>query len=489
MNIKTVRIITSMILSFCLIFSSARLAYAEELIVDGEAPVVNVTYQVKNKVATVTVEATSEVGIQSIIYLNGSVSTPDNPVWEELGVDITNNPTFEWEEADFLSFRVTDTKGNMTTTKLRINFDMNAVWISYLEFKSTGYTEKEFQAHVTSMFEKVASMGMNAVIVHVRPFGDAMYKSNFFPWSKYVSGTQGVNPGFDPLTIMVETAHSYGLEFHAWLNPYRVTSRNTDVTTLAKTNIARTWLTDKSTTNDRNILSFDGNLYFNPSSKAVRTLIRNGVKEIVRNYNVDGIHFDDYFYPTLGSKYESIFDAPEYQTYVKDAKANGTKVLSIDNWRRRNVNWLIKNIYSDIKTIDSNVVFGISPGGFLDTLLMKDRYYCDIKTWMSKDGYIDYICPQIYWSFGHRTYPFDKTLDRWKALRKNENVLLYIGIPVYKAGSNEEPEFKNNPNILADMYEYGQNSGADGYFYYRYDYFNSSVTKNAVNRLIEKINN
>ena len=109
--------------------------------------------------------------------------------------------------------------------------------------------------------------------------------------------SQGKNPGFDPLEIMIEEAHKRGLEFHAWLNPYRVTLNNQDVTTLATSNYARKWLTDSSTSNDRNILFYDNHLYFNPAKTAVRTLIRNGVKEIVENYDVDGIHFDDYFYP------------------------------------------------------------------------------------------------------------------------------------------------------------------------------------------------
>jgi uncharacterized lipoprotein YddW (UPF0748 family) len=465
-------------------------AYADELIVEGTAPVVNATYKVTDSIATVTVEASSEYGIQSIIYLRGSVSSTDNPVWEQVGIDITSNPTFQMNESDWLSFKVTDTKGNITTTKLHVSIDFHAVWISYLEFKSTGYTESEFRTHVTTMFEKVADMGMNAVIVHIRPFGDAMYDSQYFPWSKYVSGTQGVDPGFDPLEIMIEIAHNLGLSFHAWLNPYRVTLANTNVNTLALDNPARTWLTDDTTANDRNILSFGGNLYYNPSSLEVRNLIRNGVKEIVQNYDVDGIHFDDYFYPTMGSNYAKLFDAPEYQAYVTDSQSKGVTVLSIADWRRRNVNWLIKNIYNDVKKIDQDVVFGISPGGFLDTLQMNDRYYCDIKTWMSKPGYIDYICPQIYWSFSNKTYPFGKTVDRWSALLKTDSVNLYIGIPVYKAGSNEESEFKTNPNILVDMIEYGRNSGmVNGYFYYRYEYFNSSVTKKAVNNLLNAINN
>lgn len=483
--------VIAFLLMICIIGGSVAVpAYAEELVVNGTAPEVEVTYSVDDNIATVYVDAYSEVGIKSIVYLNGSITSVDNEVWDTDGIDITENPTFIVEESCNLSFRVTDNNGNMTTKKVHVSIDMKAVWISYLEFKSTGYTKAEFTKQIQTMFDNVVTMGMNAVIVHVRPFGDAMYKSKYFPWSKYCSGTQGVNPGFDPLQIMVAEAHSRGLEFHAWLNPYRVTTGTTDVTKLAANNPARKWLTDKDTSNDRNVLSFNGNLYYNPASVTVRNLIRNGVKEIVTNYDVDGIHFDDYFYPTLGSNYKNLFDAPEYQKYVTDCQSKGTKkILSIADWRRRNVNWLIKNIYNDIKKIDSEVVYGISPGGFLDTLQMDDRYYTDIKTWMSKPGYVDYICPQIYWSFGHKTYPFGKTVDRWSSLLKTDSVDLYIGIPVYKAGSNEEPEFKNNVNILVDMVEYCQNSGSTaGYMFYRYDYFNNKATKKAVELLIEKLN-
>lgn len=490
MNHKMFKTMIAFLLIICFIGGIATPVYAEELVVNGSAPVVNATYTIKNSIATVTVDATSDSGIKSIVYLYGSVSSVDNEVWDTHGIDITNNPTITVTQSRSLSFKVTDNNGNITTKKLRVSIDFKAVWISYLEFKSTGYTELEFKKQINTMFDNVVNMGMNAVVVHVRPFGDAMYNSSYFPWSKYCSGTQGKDPGFDPLEIMVEEAHKRGLQFHAWLNPYRVTTGTTDVSTLATTNQARKWLTDSSTSNDRNVLSFNGNLYYNPGSVSVRNLIRKGVQEIVKNYDVDGIHFDDYFYPTLGKNYEDLFDAQEYQAYVADCQNKGvTKILSIANWRRRNVNWLVKNIYNDIKKIDSNVVFGISPGGFLNTLLMDDRYYTDIKTWMSKSGYVDYICPQIYWSFEHSTYPFAQTVDLWSSLLKTNSVDLYIGIPVYKAGSKEEPEFKTNTNILVDMVEYCQDSGSvDGFMFYRYDYFYNSVTKKAVNLLIKKLN-
>ena len=197
--------------------------------------------------------------------------------------------------------------------------EFRAVWIAYYDYKDITEKDKEsFTKAIGEMFDNVVDMGMNAVVVHVRPFGDAMYKSKYYPWSFYAAGQQGVSPGYDPLKIMVKEAHDRGLEIHAWLNPYRVTSTwngGTDVTTLSKKNQARKWLTNKSTKDDRYVLSYGGALYYNPSVSAVRKLIVNGVKEIVKNYDVDGIHFDDYFYPDLDKGYETNFDAPEYEKY------------------------------------------------------------------------------------------------------------------------------------------------------------------------------
>jgi uncharacterized lipoprotein YddW (UPF0748 family) len=336
------------------------------------------------------------------------------------------------------------------------------------------------------MFDNVVALNMNAVVVHVRPFGDAMYPSEYFPWSKYISGAQGIDPGFDPLEYMVKAAHERGLKFHAWINPYRVTNNTTDVRQLSKDNMARKWRTNKSKSDDRNVLTYGGALYFNPADNWVQAQIRFGIQEIVENYDVDGIHFDDYFYPTLGLNYEKNFDYPEYKEYYDWCKENKVKTMRIADWRRANVNRLIKKVYQDIKKIDKNVEFGISPGGFLDYLLMDDRYYCDIKTWLSKPGYIDYISPQIYWSFSHSKFPFDKTLNRWLALRTNMEVKMYVGIATYKSGSNDDPDWKKDSNVLKNQIEYGRETGlVDGYLYFRYDYFYKKVTQKGVKNLLE----
>lgn len=365
--------------------------------------------------------------------------------------------------------------------------EIHAVWISYLEFNDRlrdpstgklGFTKKRFQSVVDEMFDQAVDLKMNAVIVHVRPFGDAFYPSDYFPWSKYISGTQGKDPGFDPLAYMVKAAHDRNLQFHAWINPYRVTSGTTDPNTLSKDNRARKWMTSKSKTQQRRVLSHGGSLYYNPSDSWVQLLIRNGIQEIVENYDVDGIHFDDYFYPVLGANYKKTFDHLEYNKYLDWAKENGVKPDSIQDWRRDNVNRLIKKIYSVVKDADEDMVFGISPGGFLDYLLMDDRYYCDIETWLSEPGYVDYIAPQLYWSFSHSRFPYDKTLDRWLKLRTNKDVKVYVGIAVYKSGSNEEPDWKNDPKILRKQVEYGRSLGqVDGYFYFRHDFFFKKATK------------
>ncbi len=454
-------------------------------------PSIKATYRVLNQKATITYEVKSTAKLKSFVYLPSLVTSENSARWAASGKELPKSGSFEVSKSGYYSFRAEDVNGGVTVSYIYVDMEFKAVWISYLEFKSTGYTKAEFEAQIDEMFDNVVDMGMNAVVVHVRPFGDAMYDSSYFPWSKYISGTQGKDPGFDPLEYMVEAAHDRGLQFHAWLNPYRITTKNTDIKTLAADNPARKWLTDKKKLNDRNVLSFDGNLYYNPAKSEVRTLIRNGVLEIVRNYDVDGIHFDDYFYPTLGSSYKKVFDAAEYNSYVKSYKEQGIadEILPIDEWRRQNVNFLVKGVYSAIKRENPDVVFGISPGGFLDTLRMNDRYYVDVDRWLSEPGYVDYICPQLYWSFEHSKYPFDGILNRWLELRKNTNVNVYVGIPVYKAGSNEEPEFKKNTNILANMITTCRDTEqVDGYMFYRYNYFYSNATQKALKKMFSILN-
>ena len=190
---------------------------------------------------------------------------------------------------------------------------MKGIWISYIELQNVDFSTKEsFTADITEMFDNCKNMGLNTVIVHVRSFGDAYYNSSFFPYSHIMTGTQGQNPGFDPLEIMVETAHTIGLRFEAWINPYRVKLYNHP----------KELSVDNPAKNTALTISTDSGVFYNPAMREVRDLVTNGVIEIIQNYNVDGIHFDDYFYPDTAVE----LDKKDYSAY------NGN--LSLDDWRR-----------------------------------------------------------------------------------------------------------------------------------------------------------
>lgn len=324
--------------------------------------------------------------------------------------------------------------------------EMRAVWISFLEYDAKGYTHAEFQKHIDDMFDNCVMLHMNTVIVHVRPFADAMYSSAYYPWSKYASGKDGKNPGYDPLAYMVKAAHARDLQIQAWINPYRITNTGTDTSKLPKDSYAYRWSHAKKASKRRNVLSYGGKLYYNPAKKDVQNLICKGVKEIVKNYDVDGIHMDDYFYPNMGTEYKKVFDAKEYKQYIKRSKKAGEQPKSIARWRRNNVNTLVSNIYKTIKAVNKDCQFGISPAGNLDNLYLTCGNYVDVETWMGKKGYIDYICPQIYWSFTQQTCPYRETVDRWLNISRIETVNVYIGLAAYRAGIS-----KNEAKSLTDI--------------------------------------
>lgn len=312
--------------------------------------------------------------------------------------------------------------------------EMRAVWIYYQEMFEQAKSYETWEAYIDETFDVCKAKKMNTVILQVRPCADAMYPSKYFPWSKYATGTAGKNPGFDPLKYAVSAAHKRGLEIHAWINPYRITLSSTKVSELPTGSIARKWATSKRKSKKRNVLKLDNALYFNPASAQVRKLVANGVKELVKNYNIDGIHMDDYFYPSLGTSNYKKFDYSEYKAYVKKCKKKKEDYLTLVQWRRSNVNKMVKKVYATVKKADKKCVFGISPAGSLKNLYDKTRYYSDVKLWMNSSDYIDYICPQIYWSFTHKTAPYKKMVNEWAVLPRSSTVDLYIGLAGYRAG-------------------------------------------------------
>lgn len=354
--------------------------------------------------------------------------------------------------------------------------EMRGVWVSYMELSmenESSKTQKAFEDKFTEIAEKSRESGFNTLIVQIRPFCDALYKSSYFPWSHILTGTQGKNPQYDALQIMCDICKENNLKIHAWINPYRVSSNETPKK-----------LSDNNPyiKNSEIGIKTDNGIFLDPSNETAQQLISDGVKEIAENYDVDGIQFDDYFYPT---KNES-FDKKQYEAYIeKYGKENS---MSLDNWRMQNVNTLICKVYRTIKSVDSSVEFGISPQGNIGN---NDGLYADVKSWCTCKGFVDYICPQIYFSLENPALTFEDCLDSWTSLDFDENVKLYVGLGGYKAGNGEydEETWLLSDSILANEYDIlCNNKSVRGFMLYSYNCLEDDTAKKEINNLINALN-
>jgi len=318
--------------------------------------------------------------------------------------------------------------------------EMRGVWVATvlnIDYPSKATTDSDtLKNEALKILDDAYSMGFNSVFLQVRPASDAIYKSNIFPWSKYLTGSQGIMPSdnFDPLEFWITEAHKRGIQLHAWINPYRITKKTYsepkhDFASLVASNPARLksdWVVKYS----------DGNLYYNPGIPEVRKLVIDGVLEIVRNYDIDGIHFDDYFYP--GKDFD---DRAAFSKY-------GAVYGDINDWRRENVNTLIRDLSKAIKETCMDVSFGISPFGIWankstnelgsDTNGMQSYYdqYADTRRWV-QEGLLDYIAPQLYWNIGYSIADYSKLLEWWQDTTAGTGVDLYIGQAAYRCGNTD----------------------------------------------------
>lgn len=348
--------------------------------------------------------------------------------------------------------------------------EMRGVWVPYFNLSdgSTPMSEEDFKKHFDEIIETAKESGMNTLFVHVRSHCDAVYPSEIFPYSDIFTGSQDIAPDYDPLEYMVEATHNAGMEFHAWINPYRVQS-SSDETELSENSPCYKWLHDDDIGNDRNVIEYDGGLYLNPATPDARSLIIDGVREIVNNYDVDGIHLDDYFYMFTESEY----DQQEYEKYAESINQNCT-ALTLMQWRCANVNVLISGIYSAIKNIDENVIFGISPQGNMENDM---NMGADIYTWCSERGFIDYIAPQIYYNSENTLLPYEDTVESWKNIITNENTDLYIGLALYKAGGDEDGgTWLHSDDIISKQIEFARESSSDGFILYSWEYLDNEQT-------------
>lgn len=358
--------------------------------------------------------------------------------------------------------------------------EMRAVWVPYLSLNMSGEndkSEKAFKAKFDAIIKKAKNCGMNTLIVQVRPFGDALYKSKKFPWSHVISGTQGVDPGYDPLSDMVEQTHKADLKIHAWVNPLRIQTTATP-SSLSENNPYNVWKNDASKTGWT--VDCSSGKYYNPAYEGVRNYIADGVAEIAKNYNIDGIQFDDYFYPTQ----DAAFDKKEYGAYCETAKKTGTP-LSLLEWRRGNINALVSLCYRKVKSAKSSVPFGIAPQANVQNDL---NMGADVYSWCSSKGYVDYICPQLYVNFENPVLPFGVAAQTWKNMVSSKNINLYFGIALYKANSNvDSGTWKKSDSILASEVKYGRSVSCNGFMFYSCDYLDNDQTKAEVDNMIKTL--
>ena len=354
--------------------------------------------------------------------------------------------------------------------------ELRGVWFSYLDWQNMPTDEAGFKAAADQVMSDIQKKGMNAIFCHVHSHSDAYYPSSVLPTSKFLPG----NGRFDALQYMIDSAHRHGLRFHAWFNPYRVTGYQMKWSDVPAGSIVKQWYAS----GNRNVLLFDGNYYLNPAQPAVRDLVVSSIREVLTKYAIDGVQFDDYFYPDLGKDAATNFDYPEYQLYSGNA--------SITEWRKANVSALIAAVYQAVHAVRPAAVFGVSPVAQLKYLRSDKSYFVDIDTWMSHTGYIDYVLPQIYFDFEQKTgsgaasdAAYATCLNSWLQLRQKTGgkVKLYVGLALYKCGTsawdgNAKPEWLRRSDILLREVQLARQSGqVSGFGIYAYQNFDDAAAQ------------
>jgi uncharacterized lipoprotein YddW (UPF0748 family) len=346
------------------------------------------------------------------------------------------------------------------------------------------------QKALTDKLDKLQSLGVNTVFFQVKPDGTALWQSKILPWSDMLTGTIGENPGYDPLRFMLDEAHRRGMKVHAWFNPYRV-STNTKSSTVAELNrtlsqepasvfvLHRDWI---RTAGDRFVLD--------PGIPEVRDWITSIVAEVVANYPVDGVQFDDYFYAE--SPGSALNDSQTFRQY-------GQRFSSKADWRRHNTQLLIEQVSHTVKQLKPDVEFGVSPAGVWRNIshdpagsdtrgaAAYDESFADTRLWVQQ-GLLDYIAPQIYWPFSRSAARYDVLAKWWAGVVRPTNTRLYIGVALYKVGepSKNEPDWTMGGGVPELKRQLDLNEAVpeiSGTILFRENYLNQPQTQDAVNYL------
>ncbi|MFC5824447.1 glycoside hydrolase family 10 protein [Nonomuraea insulae] len=341
--------------------------------------------------------------------------------------------------------------------------ELRGVWIATTQNidwpSKPGLSAAKQQAEYRKILDSAAKRNLNAVFVQVRPASDALYKSSLEPWSQYLTGTAGKDPGWDPLPFLVEESHKRGMEFHAWFNPYRA-SYGDSTAKLPAGHPARQhpdWT-----------VKYGGRLYYNPGLPAVRDHVTKVITDVVDRYDVDGVHFDDYFYPypVAGVKFD---DTAAFKKYGKGEK--------LAEWRRGNVNTLVAEVDKAVHQAKGHVKFGISPFGIwrnksndptgskTSGMSAYDSIYADAREWI-KSGTVDYVLPQLYWPRGHSAADYGTLVRWWADEVKDSDVQLYIGHGLYRVGAKDDKSWTKPGELSAQVGLNRDNKQVDGAVYF-----------------------
>lgn len=359
--------------------------------------------------------------------------------------------------------------------------EMRAVWVATVNNmdwpSKPGMSSEEQKAELTAYLDLFKKLGFNAVVMQIRPCGDAFYPSAYEPWSAFLSGKQGIALLYDPLQFAIEECHKRCMEFHAWLNPYRAT-RDNDYGKLSPNHIFKQhpeWF-----------VAYQGKTYFDPAYPETRAFVCMVVKDIVSRYDIDAIHFDDYFYP-----YNDFNDS------ISFAKCSrGYNIQNKMAWRRENVNMIIKMLHDTIKSVKPYVKFGISPYavwrnmkddprgsdtqsyGYTDY----DNLHADIRLWLEK-GWIDYVMPQLYFAIGYKKLDFSVISDWWSDNSFGHTV--YAGIGTYRLNLNAKDTVWRSTNEIVHQIEYIRaNPKYSGFCYFDAKNFKDDIL--GIDEVIEK---
>lgn len=432
------------------------------LVACGGGSTTDATEAPTNPVTNALTEAPTETPTEEVEVM--VTEAPTEMPTEEPTEAPTEEPTEEPTEAP-------------TEPPQSITSDWKAMWLSQFDMSGI-YTsggkqrdEADYTKRIGEVLDNVVENGFNTVIVQMRPYADSMYPSDIYPPSRYTVGSYAKDFTYDPMAILIEAAHQRGLDVHAWINPIRgMTVSELNQVTAGYS--IKDWYTN-SETNGKYVTTVGDRVYLNPAYEEVRQLIIDGAKEILERYDVQGVHMDDYFYPTT----DASFDATAYNEYKQ-----GGGDLDLAAWRRTNLDALVAGLYSATKTHDEKALFGISPSGVIKTVY--ESHYADVYKWCSDDGYLDYIMPQVYFGFEHATCAFDKTCDTWQDIIKNEKITLIIGMSFGKAlaktdqwaGSGKN-EWAEHTDIMKRCVEYtGTLEKCVGISIFCYQYFYEPVS-------------